>query len=302
MSVSIRDFPIWIMQTVALRESRTKAGDIVFAGNFQQIKFAHPIQDSRETDEEFRLRVQIWLSQIPRSDTFPEVLAYAYEAILRDGQWKPEYELLDVLKNLNTRFAKWRRWWSTEFRRWCRKHRIPWRPWVDAEVTIGTSKRARRSRRKRAGYTRTERIAARLRTGVARHKRESPQFDQRFAMWFGIFRWQFVRDVDCLKKTEVSYLECLARREAAHGPTHHLVGEAIMILARLCHEQCHVSDAGAFYRRAWSIWLADPTLTPQFREFLLRETAIAIVECFRSLPLRPTPMYVGPRVVTALIG
>jgi hypothetical protein len=97
----------------------------------------------------------------------------------------------------------------------------------DAKLTVGGSRRARRTKKKRTGYSRADRMVERLRTAVARYKRKHPHFDQQFEIWQGIFRWQFVRDKARYTRTELSYRACLMQREATLGPGNYMVAEAV---------------------------------------------------------------------------
>ncbi len=294
MLISTRYFCIWIIWRAAVRQRRTETGDPVFRGNFQQIQLAKPVQDALETDELFREPLCDWRSHLPRGNTFPQVLALAHEKLVRDGysDWKAAYLLLqEILPACPLHGAEWSRW--------SQKHRIPW---MNAKLTVGGSRRARRTKKKRKGYSRADRLVERLRTAVARYKRKHPHFDQQFEIWQGIFRWQFVRDKARYTRTELSYRACLMQREATLGPGNYMVAEAAIILARHYHEQSKFSEGEALYRRAWSVLLSETTLPPRFRQLMLNQCAIGIGTCANTLPMCSVPAYAGPRMVTALLG
>jgi hypothetical protein len=209
----------------------------------------------------------------------------------RSQLWNAAYVLLqETLPACRVNLAQWSRWFQ--------KHGIPW---IGAKPTVGGSRRARRTKKKRKGYSRIDRMVERLRTGVARSKRKCRHFDQEFEIWHGIFRWRFVRNAAWYAKTELSYRACLGRREATLGPDNYFVAEAAVILARLYHEQSKFSEGEGHYRRAWSVLLSAPTLAPGFRHLMLNQCAIGIGECARQLTIRAVPAYAGSRMVTALL-
>jgi tetratricopeptide (TPR) repeat protein len=293
MPVSNRQFAIWILQRATIGQGCAETGDAVFRGNFQQIQFAKPAREALTTDQAFSEQIRKWRMHLPRGDTFPQALALAHQALVRDGynDWKAAYVLLqDILPECRVYWAQWRQWF--------RRHRIRW---IDASPTIGGSRRARRTRKKRKGYSRFDRMVERLRTGVARYKQRSQHFDREFEIWYGSFRWQFGRDAAWYAKTEQSYRACLARREATLGPDDYLVAEAAVILGRLYHEQGKFSEGEGLYRRAWSVILIEPTLAPSFRYLMLNQCAIGIGDSASNLPIRATPAYSGPRMVKAFL-
>jgi hypothetical protein len=293
MPVSSRQFAIWIIRRATVGQGRSETGDAVFRGNFQQIQFARPVRDTLETDEAFGERIRNWRLHLPRGDTFPQVLALAHEALVRDGysDWKAAYVLLqEILPACRVNWAQWRQWF--------RRRGIAW---IDARPTVGGSRRARRTKKKSQGYSRRDRMVERVRTGVARSKRECQHFDQEFDIWYGIFRGRFAQDADWYTKTELSYRACLECREATLGPVNYFVAEAAVILARLYHAQSKFSEGQSYYRKAWSVLLSEPTLAPSFQYLMLNQCAIGIGRCTNQLPIRRMLAYAGPRMVTALL-
>ena len=285
-----RHFATWMIQRAAIRESRTAGGGVIFRGNFQGITYARPVRALDETDRRFQERVHAWRSRVPRGNTFPEALALAHEALVKDGycDWNAAHVLrVDVLPQVRAA--------AQSCKRIRREQRIPW---IDLAPMIGRSKWARRTKRRSRGFNRGDRMTERVRTGVARYKRECPSFDQRFEMWYSVFASQNSRDAAWHAKTEASWRECLTNRETRLGPHHQLVGEAAFLLARHYHAHANYFEAETLYRRARSIWLGEPTLGLPFRALLLHEAAIGIGRCASKLPVTAGPAYAGPRFLT----
>ena len=293
MLLSSDKFAAWMIDRFALYDHRKANGDVIFAGNYQQIVFACPVRNHSENKEEFDVRVREWRSELPRANTFPEVLAMAYEAFVKDGRShheRPASRLLELIRRPLMRPD-----WSTGLKARGVRH-----TWRRSKPVVGGSLRARRKKRKVSGVSREARAEARLRTSYARFKRECPNFPKLFETWYGRYRSECVRDSEWYSKLEESYSQTLRLREKTYGPNDYQVAAMRLALASLYHAQSKFGQAEECYWQTWRICLGEPTLTTQFRSLLLQEIATGIGRSREGLPPSRTPTFSGARLFVRL--
>lgn len=175
MAANATQFATWILRRIVTRVRVKGTQDAVFRGNYCAITYARPVKAENEDSDTYLDRVRRWRSRLPRQTNTAQAVAFAREALLRDQAdcVKASARLLEAVRDVSPQL---------------RPPMTRGIPWIVVRLPFGHSKRGRRGKRKRTGYTSEDRINETLRAEAARYKREHSEFQKLFESQWAIFK------------------------------------------------------------------------------------------------------------------
>ncbi len=208
MPLPYREFAAWILSDLSERTETEYADRITFSGNHITEQFVLQVKAENETKEHFVLRFKELWKYIPRHSDLSARIAFAVEAFFRAGEtkWSAASLVLDQLERLPKLSAQ-------EQLRWA-KLGIPHK---QIKPAIGTTRRGRRSKRKKTGFTAYYRQVETVRTQASRFRRKHTNFETLFESKFEIYRFQFCGDSHWCAEAEPAYQQRLAESEQTYG-------------------------------------------------------------------------------------
>ncbi len=284
MSLPYRRFASYVLGDRAERSDPEWRDRVTFSGNHVSRQFVAPVRGNNETPTAYATRLQDFHKRLPRHSDLSMRLALALEALIRSGekQWAAASFILGELRESSQR--------SREQRLAYAQLGIPHK---EFDVGLGNTRRGRRGKRKRRGFTRTDRFVETIRAQALRFKRMHKDFDRLFENEIGSFRFSFARDVEWYAQAEARYEAWLRQFESRQGAIDWWTAMPIAVLAELYHEQMKHDQARVCYRKALQA-ARRAIMHEDFRKFILGQLRIRVKACSKGTHQLPPMEYRGP--------
>jgi hypothetical protein len=256
MDVPYKEFAGYILDGFAERVEKSKKDAVILNGDHVSRQFVLPVRREPETLEAFEARMVDFRKLLPRGNDQSYRLALAHEAFIRAGEG-PSLAALSVFQELEKR--------------------------PQVKFKIGTTRRGRRRKKKRPGFSATTRKVEMIRAEVSRYKREHEDFTGAFAKELGLYRNTFCRDAELYAQEESMYRDLLAKCEKDLSPCHQLTATYTVNLARALHEQRRFDDAIPMYRLGFARSMA-ARWAPHHRPLVMSSILAEIKNCQNRCP------------------
>ncbi|MGA3205310.1 MAG: hypothetical protein ABSF12_22670 [Bryobacteraceae bacterium] len=238
MAVSYREFAIWILGDLAVRE--TENDRIAFTGNHVSIQHPFPFQLAEGSDKGFLDRITKFKATLPRHSDLSERLAIAVRALMLDGE--KAFAAADLVREILRKAPK-------EVKAQYEELGIAY-AFRSIDTPIGATHRNRRTKRKKVGISPEVRQAESIRSQASRFIKNHKKFDALFALWLGTFRFECCRDADWFASVEPSYVARVVEFEKHGEPFDWYTAMPVAAAAQFYHEQLKFSEALFYYRKA----------------------------------------------------
>ena len=286
MTLPLRDFAIWMLSDLAIRENVDDR--ITFTGNHICAQHLLPIRSLEETDEQFAARRLKFQKSLPRRSDFSKRLAFALRAFMLDGE-KSEYAAYCILVNLRDIPARKK----AEYER--AGIGYAFRP---IDPPIGSTRRNHRTKTKKRGISAEERQVHAIRTQACRYIRKDKNFDAHFSEELASFQERFCRDEEWYVSAEKCRTARVEAFEKLDEPFDWYSAMPVAAAAQLYHEQRKVSLALLYYRKAIRA-ARRAEMNERFRAFVIYWLRLEIKLCEHFAGMLLIPGYKGPRLPLA---
>jgi tetratricopeptide (TPR) repeat protein len=283
MSLPCREFAIWTLSDLAIRESEDDR--ITFRGNHISGQYVLPVRSQEETAEQFAVRISKFQKSLPRHSDLSERLALAVKAFMLDGE--KSFAAADLVREILSKAPAEKK---AEYERLGIGYAF--RP-IDAP--IGTTRRNHRTRRKKRGISPAERQAHTIRTQASRFIRQHKNFDVLLQSRLGSFRQQCWRDATWYESAEKFSASRVKAFEKCDEPFGWFNAMPLSAAAYLYHEQGKFALALLHYRKAIHA-ARRAVMHEDLRAFVIRWLRLGMKLCKHSARMIPMPPYSGPWV------